>query len=747
MAVSDPDTPRGDPDLELTRRALRAYSGQDAPFTYDTLRLESRRTADEVGVHIYECHWSDIARAGSSVVQFFADLYQVLFRLSWLGYQNAAAGTPKCGSSLWNLYRRLLWVRCTALTVILPLIHVLLVAIVCIVSILAVFMQIPHGAQMGACVAVVAVLVGAISALVARRHHWNFGSWAVISLLPLLVAAACWTAWQPVASGIPAAANVRVFATGTVLFVGIGVVAFVRAFGRQHRQAPWFALALGTPFVVGLLFQIWNSANVPERLIRSCLLVALGRTATLTLDPLALISWLRYAWGALLLAFLVGEVVGHVAALLDRGSARTLYRSVRTASLTLALSVFGFVVTTTGLWGVLLSLVRRLIPAGLELVDHKTLADLSADLQTGEMVQFVSLFLLMVMSAAWILAWALFPSIAAEIRSTSGATESSEYGPGEALANWLNHGYRAMQVAGFLLYCPLLVGSVTAILWSLGIGSRVAFASTFQLPSATAIVASLTVLYSAILILFTPFGKLGRITSVFHELFRVILDVANHLREHPADSTPRARIAARLGSILRYVGDSHVSYQAIIIVAHSQGTIIVLDLLRWIKDERDRKGRTPNGDDSLPIYLFTMGSPLRQLYQLHFPFLYGWAEDSHKPSFGCWHPGDIGGKPDPLAAGLRSWTNVFGSGDYIGRQLWRVETAQYNYKRPHRLSAARIWAEGPEQIENVSSDSKGTRIEFCIGPLAHTRYLDGTAPEIGFEFDRLIGLASHSNPV
>src|SRR5207244_10718736 len=68
----------------------------------------------------------------------------------------------------------------------------------------------------------------------------------------------------------------------------------------------------------------------------------------------------------------------------------------------------------------------------------------------------------------------------------------------------------------------------------------------------------------------------------------VLLDVDNYLRQHPKKNTPRARIAERCASLLRFVLDSKEcghEYGQVVIIAHSQGTIITADLLRFLKNE------------------------------------------------------------------------------------------------------------------------------------------------------------------
>ena len=120
----------------------------------------------------------------------------------------------------------------------------------------------------------------------------------------------------------------------------------------------------------------------------------------------------------------------------------------------------------------------------------------------------------------------------------------------------------------------------------------------------------------------------------------VLLDVDNYIREHPRDENPTARILGRYVSVLRSISEwcdaEGCPYDALVIIAHSQGTVITADLLRFLQSEyRDFERPDPNAEyDSglnrllageMPVYLFTMGSPLRHLYSRRFPHLYKWA--------------------------------------------------------------------------------------------------------------------------
>ena len=87
---------------------------------------------------------------------------------------------------------------------------------------------------------------------------------------------------------------------------------------------------------------------------------------------------------------------------------------------------------------------------------------------------------------------------------------------------------------------------------------------------------------------------------------------------------PKARICGRFVSLLRYICHwedpiTRTGYDAVVIVAHSQGTVITADLLRFLQIERDPQLSALG--NTKPVYLFTMGCPLRQLYGARFPRL------------------------------------------------------------------------------------------------------------------------------
>ena len=199
---------------------------------------------------------------------------------------------------------------------------------------------------------------------------------------------------------------------------------------------------------------------------------------------------------------------------------------------------------------------------------------------------------------------------------------------------------------------------------------------------------------------------------------------------------PKARISGRYVSLLRYVCgwrdpfDPSRGYDAIVIVAHSQGTVITADIFRFLLWES--RGDLPAYDpslaplDDIPVTLFTMGCPLRDLYALRFPRLYAWARHEDPAPMASWRARDLGAgrqstEPNPAELGVVRWINAYRSGDYIGRYLWRTAPCGYLWAR----DSGGAPFDAPAQ--SVSTDGR-QRTEFCIGAGAHTHYWDRTAP-------------------
>jgi len=218
------------------------------------------------------------------------------------------------------------------------------------------------------------------------------------------------------------------------------------------------------------------------------------------------------------------------------------------------------------------------------------------------------------------------------------------------------------------------------------------------------------------------------------------LDVDNHFREFPRDAISRVRIVERYVALLDHV--RRQGYQRVVIVAHSQGTVITADLLRYLQ-QRDRLGGLaevpPDQVDprvlrywlaGIELRLLTVGSPLRQLYALRFPALYPWvmagvrgADDS------AW----VG--PQPHELGLQRWSNLWGSGDYVGRWLWSKPDA--SLPRPLQVNPASY-----DGFRHQGQDAQGRHWkDGCIGADAHTHYFDLEQRQVAAE---LLDLATRA---
>lgn len=139
--------------------------------------------------------------------------------------------------------------------------------------------------------------------------------------------------------------------------------------------------------------------------------------------------------------------------------------------------------------------------------------------------------------------------------------------------------------------------------------------------------------------------------------------------------------------------------------------------------------------------LVTMGSPLRQLYAQNFPHLYRWidasddgnADDdatarSPEADVSAAAGGELTGRsPSPLWLGVAQWVNLFTTGDYIGRTLWRRE-APATWKR--------------QEFHEASTADQ--RRERCLGAGTHTRYW--TSPDVARELDAVIAAETPPSP-
>ena len=210
----------------------------------------------------------------------------------------------------------------------------------------------------------------------------------------------------------------------------------------------------------------------------------------------------------------------------------------------------------------------------------------------------------------------------------------------------------------------------------------------------------------AIAFFFGGRGPLKALYLGFRSGLDVGLDVTNWLRLRPRNNNTRAVISRRFYSVFKHIQDwrdpdTGQGYDKVIFVAHSQGTVICADVLRFIHQEN---GTKPGPE----LYLLTFGSPLKQLYAQRFPCQYQWV--THGKANG----------PDPEALGLKLWSNLYCSGDYIGRDLWQCPDESCRWDD--------AWQEG------LPDDTR----QKCLGYGGHTQYWSGKFTGVGKEIHYLI---------
>jgi hypothetical protein len=347
----------------------------------------------------------------------------------------------------------------------------------------------------------------------------------------------------------------------------------------------------------------------------------------------------------------------------------------------------------------------------------------------------VTLFLLSL--GIFLLTWAVFPSLLYE----SSLDPFAKAGKDDKswLGSWLSRGLDSTTVVTRLLWTalvpvPIIFGIMDWLVWMdiapEEIHRFVITASRVTLP----ILQQASIAITATAIYGIGLKYMGKILDT-------LLDVDNYLRTSPKYRTPRATIAERITSLLRHIGNYRDSsgrpYGRVIIVAHSLGTMVSSDLLQYLHrsaaDSPDPALAAfgfgqKEGEARTPIYLMTMGSPLRQLMNRFFPHLYWWISDTPDNSL---HPeknearaaeGDFNGFPRAEDLRVKGWMNLYRSGDYVGRSLWTRQ----------KLAAD----SGP--VMPVLVDAKRQRAEVCIGLGAHTHYWDRGAPDVGRNLQILI---------
>jgi hypothetical protein len=460
----------------------------------------------------------------------------------------------------------------------------------------------------------------------------------------------------------------------------IGCVICIRITMAYTKMKNRAALAFGIVAALATSgISVWHSVTqveLPTDGYRSALY-----TANLVGVPL------RIAWIIALVLAIVAALAGLVAALASDDRKEGL-RVAWTARFSLAFPMAMFAVVTLALW----LLITRFLGWA---IDRPGFGDDMHELllkNAGGFVVFASALTLFILAAIWVAA----PSVTYEIKNPEDKEERSE-----AVGRWVTNGLYFIGGAGDLL----TVGLTVTLLLPLFMKSD---------ERATEVV--LYCVAAVISALFT----MKFLLSPFRSAIDAMLDVDNYMRESPEEQTPRARIAERFVSLLRHLCAQ--GYDRIVIVSHSQGTVIAADTLRFVKVVSDPELQAMR-NGNVRVGLFTMGCPLKQLYAVAFPHFYRWIEQPVGSQLGAPATLYSDGPPKPEdLLGVDHWANAYRSGDYVGRHLWTPADAK-----------ARLWVRGTSYRDNPPA-----RTQFCAGAGAHTHYWDKSGADIATQIEQLM---------
>jgi hypothetical protein len=762
-----PQNPGSEPSMEdildenaheYMRTQLRNYEGEGVGSTYETVRLEGSRLGPDnqpqVKVHVHEMYWADLSRLGTGFFRILGEFYQLLFHLSSLGVHAVNSAKSEYENSWWNWYGRTQTWAGQVLSMFIPIanLYLLLTAPITLPgNISAQFL--PLIARIS-----LAIIGTALTGywLFWPRSKTPFWLWVIPPTLlggGLLGLGYSFlqgsvTPWLPLG-------DYQILAFEWCALSAIIMWLLMSQYGRQRPGAGKVSAFMGV-FLAGIITKLLLSAEDSHQGITDA--------AFKTVEVIYI--GLVFCWAAFFILQIAAALLGCVAvwqstakpsnSKTNDGCYERAKRAAWTARLTLAIPSSLFIAVTLTLLGALDRVGSRLLPEESFYTPSFLLTNQSPNSFTGP--NFVHQLIISAASPAFIVVlicllltvimavWSLLPGAWAEVRSPKDDALSQRFG------EWLTKGFYLMDIWGnCFVVLMAIVFPIAYVYCIIDPETAAKFDLTEEILGvfATVLVASATSLLAFR-------GRLDRLSLGFRNVLDILLDVDNYLRQHPEDNNPRARICARYVSLLRYVcrwqdPEDGRGYDAILIVAHSQGTAITADLLRFLKREPD-SALEPETDSALdrlvegnlPIYFFTMGSPLRQLYGWGFPHLYNWARHYDET---CWtrkphNPEHIYNdqKPDPTKLlGVTRWVNTFRSGDYVGRFLWRGDVCDYQWLKPaERDDKHTTWSSDRNRPVHVSEDEKHTRREFCLGAGAHTHYWDGTSAEVAAEIDILI---------
>ena len=677
-------------------------------------------------VDVYEMYWADLSRLSGALPRIVTELFTMVFRLSRLGRDTvdqarsaATATLPKDSRELgrWNRFADLQIAIDWAFASVLA--NLFLMLLMAGLVILALGAAIPAQAK----IRIALVIALPTLALLWAGYRLLVGTSQRV-LATIAAIALGWLAWQMPSHWL--------IGLSWLAVVGVLCDYGLRVADARFPAARASGLTLLAAMVLLVLYGVATDAAPHD--LKSWVRAGM-RVVEYAL--VAIVAW----WAVAAVALLAWIYLGQRA---TRSSAAFRARSsVATGRLGLFVSIASFLAMTMALWALVTTLVEigaagidyspiifKLTPAAIDAAvkAHPTIANLSTGVvflydRYAQSTQAFALVAGLTLLLVAYLVVMFFPSVLAEIRARVGTPQR--------LGRWLTAGYAQLdRIVTVLVFLSVLLACVVGALLLLARfdalpGGEIERWSAKVGEISESVLKPLVFGAAGLAAAMTAFGGvLSRYAPWLRAPLDIALDVDNHFREFPRKAIPRARIFSRYAALLEHVAAQ--GYDRIVIVAHSQGTVISAEVLRYLQH---RAGCMPATDRGTAlwsqlrdkVHLLTAGCPLRQLYASRFPDLYRWVLTAHA------------GRVGPLAAdvGACRWVNAYTTGDYVGRWLWSDEKKLDEFGGA-TLYKAVLTGPGP------GPTAVGTEHDVCLGSGAHTHYFETDQAVVGGWIDELI---------
>lgn len=685
------------PDTEFSADALGNLDTSDELLRYQTTSFHSEIVGNgKVSkVSVFELYWDDLSHASTFFAKFLIELYQLYFHLASLGRKavqfaararQPAAGWLQCINCI---HDRMQWLLPTAI----PILNMFLLASALPVAVLA----IPETALMPSAVGLVFIVSTFLTCMLLAKFACLGWFGILLSLVVGLIL--CLATYVQ--------DNAIAVLMGAALAGGLAMATLgSKKLLRRYESAPRVILAPFVALFVTLVLlccgMLWGSPPTVHD----------WRTILITAAAFSVygnFGLLQLAWLSVFILSIPIIISPFVQRFFRDSKDKSTFRALQTGRLGMLLSANLFFLTTAILWAAVLKWTQPTLctlanvsinmPVGLlnsniaSVGGKITIPEFSNDLYTLTVGNGVNVYLVLMLFALIVVLVGVFPSVMTEVTPPPDHSKNltSEVGQARKLACWLNGAFKSFRFAEALLIIAWLV---------LAIGFTPLFPDFFA--GNDLITRGGWLLAGAI-----PALLLGRklIPKGAAQLLDVLLDVSNWLKERPFETNPRGQILARYLSLFKHIAES--GYDRIIIVAHSQGTVITLDCLRLLAQSSILRQSVFVKSPPV-IELVTVGSPLRQLYRERFPHQYGWVVEKKM------NGPDISSLP-----GVQHWINGYRSGDYVGRSLW--SEPEPNMMRPH-----------------MTTNPLPQSTDLFVGTGAHLHYFDGTSCMVGSVVAKLI---------